>query len=179
MTVVTWLIYLYIYMYIWKNRHLCVILWFSVFVEKLILWHSYFLLICFSLHLEVTCSCHELHHGKKEIDVSQGKLCYIIWYICKYRQNFTNKPISIYCELLNVEAQGWQGGVATSMMINVGKVLLMSSDCIKGFWGSYTHTIPIKTTRSGMVHLGPNMFFHPFFYVIPIPRPTETKKNDK
>ena len=60
-------------------------------------------------------------------------------YIAKNRGDFTNKGISLSCKILHVAAQGWQGGVATSVMINVRKVLLMPSYVIKSVF-VHTHT---------------------------------------
>ena len=54
------------------------------------------------------------------------------------KRDFKYKIISISRELFHVSARGGgKGGVATSVLINVGNVLLMSSDLIKSF---FVHT---------------------------------------
>ena len=73
-----------------------------------------------------------------------------------------------------------RGGVSTSVLINIGKVLLMSSDFIKSGFFVYTHTqLLAKMARSGMVHSGPSIAFSPIFICYPHPRTHVDPKHKK
>ena len=69
--------------------------------------------------------------------------------------------------------------VVTSVLINMGKVLLMSIYFITNLlFCLYTHTIPSKTSRSVMVHLGKNVFFSHFSILSPSQYPHRPNKNN-
>ena len=100
------------------------------------------------------------------------------------RGNFTNKKISIYRKLLHVSARGWQSRVATSVLINVGKVLLMSSDFIKGVFLVHTHTQLLAKRHGPEWSIRGQILFSPIFLCYPHPKThvdpkkkTETKIN--
>ena len=93
------------------------------------------------------------------------------------RGDFTNKQISISRELLHVAARGWRGGFATSMMINVCKVLLMLSDFINSVFFLHTHTQLLAKRHSPewsiRVHI---LFFTHFSILSPSQDPHKPQK---
>ena len=91
--------------------------------------------------------------------------------------DFTTNQISIYCELWYVAARGWRGGFATSMLINVGKVLLMSSDFIKSVFCVHTHTQLLAKRHGPAWSIRVQILFFTHFYMLsPSQDPHRNKK---
>ena len=96
------------------------------------------------------------------------------------RGYFTPKQISISRELLNLAVRFLKEGVAPSVLTNLDKVLLISSDLIKNVFLVHTHT-QLLAKRHGPAWSirGQILFFHPFSMLSPSQDPHRPKKIEK
>ena len=117
--------YIYVYMYCWERRTLCVTLFFYI-SERNDCVTTILLFIHFTkFHLEVT-SPHHVHsiYGTEESSASWGNLSFIIWYICKYKQLHYEKYFIMFLLLNRGMTKSWSFLITISIVSLFGHLFI-------------------------------------------------------